>query len=68
MPNTDEWIQWEDSKWHLVGDNPSRRETACGEIVQNGEWFQVALLDNIPDTGYVCLHCVRWLIMKLREV
>jgi hypothetical protein len=73
MPNTSEWIQWNDTKWHLLSDNTSRIETICGEFVpQKAGDVHTSILrrqfsETIPDTGDVCLHCVRWLVMKLRE-
>ena len=73
MPNTSEWIQWDDNKWHLEGSNPSRVETICGEFVpQKAGEIQASVIrrqhsETIPDTGDVCMHCVRWLVFKLRE-
>jgi hypothetical protein len=74
MPNTTEWISWDDNKWHLESDNPSRVETICGELIPMAEdapfvsHIKRLSSDTIPteDDGKVCLHCVRWAILKLR--
>lgn len=69
MLNTSEWISWDGNKWHIENvhiPEAMAPETICGEIIRPDNFIRRLESDTIPDTGDVCLHCVRWLVMKLR--
>jgi hypothetical protein len=71
MPNVEEWLRWEDSKWHLKSDNPATLETICGEVVPIGDDalnIQHFQSEFVPEDEHdVCLHCLRWREMKQRD-